>query len=45
MTGNLRDAEAALETEGPLFDELQQPAQLWQVYSSRARCSLSRRAG
>jgi len=41
MTGDLREAEAALEAEGHLFDELRQPAQLWQVYSSRAMFALA----
>ena len=41
MAGDLRDAEAALETEGRLFDELRQPAQLWQVYSARAMFALA----
>jgi tetratricopeptide (TPR) repeat protein len=41
MAGNLREAEAALETEGRLFDELRQPAQLWQVYSARAMFALA----
>jgi DNA-binding SARP family transcriptional activator len=41
MTGHLREAEAALEVEGHLFHELRQPAQLWQVYSSRAMFALA----
>jgi hypothetical protein len=41
MAGDLRDAEAALEMEGRLFDELRQPAQLWQVYSARAMFALA----
>jgi DNA-binding SARP family transcriptional activator/tetratricopeptide (TPR) repeat protein len=41
MAGELREAEAALETESRLFDELRQPAQLWQVYSSRAMFALA----
>jgi DNA-binding SARP family transcriptional activator len=41
MTGDVREAEAALETEGRLFEELRQPAQLWQVYSARAMFALA----
>jgi tetratricopeptide (TPR) repeat protein len=41
LAGELREAEAALETESRLFDELRQPAQLWQVYSSRAMFALA----
>ena len=41
MTGDLREAETALETEGRLFEELRQPAQLWQVYSARAMFALA----
>ena len=41
MTGDLREAEIALETEGRLFEELRQPAQLWQVYSARAMFALA----
>ena len=41
MTGDLREAETALEAEGRLFDELRQPAQLWPVYSARAMFALA----
>jgi DNA-binding SARP family transcriptional activator len=41
MTGDLREAEAALEAESDLFDALRQPAQLWQLYSSRAMFALA----
>jgi DNA-binding SARP family transcriptional activator len=41
MIGSLRQAETALETEGRLFEELRQPAQLWQVYSARAMFALA----
>jgi tetratricopeptide (TPR) repeat protein len=41
MAGNLREAEAALEEEGHLYDELRQPAQLWQHYSARAMFALA----
>jgi AAA ATPase domain len=41
MVGDLREAEAALETEGRLFHALRQPAQLWQVYSARAMFALA----
>jgi DNA-binding SARP family transcriptional activator len=41
MVGNLREAEAALETEGRLGEALRQPAQLWQVYSARAMFALA----
>jgi hypothetical protein len=41
MAGELREAEAALEAESSLFDELRQPAQLWQVYSTRAMFALA----
>jgi DNA-binding SARP family transcriptional activator/class 3 adenylate cyclase len=41
MLGDLREAEAALETEGRLFDELRQPAQLWQVHSAHAMFALA----
>jgi DNA-binding SARP family transcriptional activator len=36
MAGDLRDAEATMETERALFYKLRQPAQLWQIYSARA---------
>ena len=41
MAGDLRDAAAAMETEGGLFYKLRQPAQLWQVYSARAMLALA----
>jgi tetratricopeptide (TPR) repeat protein len=41
MAGDLREAEAALEREGRLFEELRQPAQLWQVHSARAMFALA----
>ena len=41
MSGDLREAEAALEAEGHLYDELRQPAQLWQHYSARAMFALA----
>ena len=41
MAGDLREAEAALGSEGRLFDDLRQPAQLWQVYSARAMFALA----
>ena len=41
MAGDLRETEAALGSEGRLFDDLRQPAQLWQVYSARAMFALA----
>jgi DNA-binding SARP family transcriptional activator len=41
MTGDLREAEAALEEAGHLYDDLRQPAQLWQHYSARAMFALA----
>jgi DNA-binding SARP family transcriptional activator/tetratricopeptide (TPR) repeat protein len=41
MVGDLREAEAALETEAHLFTELRQPGQQWQVYSARAMFALA----
>ena len=41
MTGKVREAEAALEQEGHLYDDLRQPAQLWQHHSSRAMFALA----
>jgi DNA-binding SARP family transcriptional activator len=41
MTGDLHEAEAALESEGRLFEELRQPAQQWAVYSARAMFALA----
>jgi tetratricopeptide (TPR) repeat protein len=41
MAGDLRDAEAGVETEGALVYKLRQPAQLWQVYSARAMFALA----
>ena len=41
MSGDLREAEAALEAEGHLYDDLRQPAQLWQHYSARAMFALA----
>jgi predicted ATPase/DNA-binding SARP family transcriptional activator len=41
MAGDLREAEAALDAEGHLYDDLRQPAQLWQHYSARAMFALA----
>jgi tetratricopeptide (TPR) repeat protein len=41
MAGDLREAEAALEENGHLYDDLRQPAQLWQHYSARAMFALA----
>jgi tetratricopeptide (TPR) repeat protein len=41
MVGELREAEAALDSRGHLYDDLRQPAQLWQHYSARAMFALA----
>ena len=41
MAGDLREAEVALEEEGHLYDDLRQPAQLWQRHASRAMFALA----
>jgi DNA-binding SARP family transcriptional activator len=41
MAGELRDAEAATESQGALFYKLRQPAQLWLVNSDRAMFALA----
>ena len=41
MAGDLREAETALESDGHLYDDLRQPAQLWQHYSARAMFALA----
>ena len=41
MAGDLREAETALEEEGHLYDDLRQPAQLWQHYSALAMFALA----
>jgi DNA-binding SARP family transcriptional activator len=41
MTGDLHEAEAALEAEGRLFDAIRQPMHRWQVQSTRAMFALA----
>ena len=41
MAGDLREAESALEQDGHLYDDLRQPAQLWQRHASRAMFALA----
>ena len=41
MTGELHEAEIALEAEGRLFDAIRQPIQRWQVQSVRAMFALA----
>ena len=41
MTGELLEAEAALDKDGHLYDDVRQPAPLWQYNASRAMFALA----